>query len=159
MSAPRVWLGFEDTLEGAREAEATIRRLREAHEGTRERDEQPSQTAFSGPNSAVTLYEHMDPSNRSRRFLTLLTEEGQTLADIASQMADPGEEAPSTGSMRAVHRNVRRTEGRLQRERRLARQVVQVSYAAYAAENAARYSLLPEDATALRAYLAARSTG
>lgn len=102
--------------------------------------------ADDGPASfaadAVTLHQETDPHNRSRRLLEALTAEPVTFADLAPHLPpnDDGSEL-TTAQVRAVYRNLKRTENRLLEEGAITAPVVQTNFDMYDADGGGRYYL------------------
>jgi hypothetical protein len=91
---------------------------------------------------AVTLHQETDPHNRSRKLLEALTTEPRTFGDLAPQL--PPNDDGSTldnAQVRAVYRNIKRTEGRLIKEGTISGPVVQTDFDRYDADGAGRYFL------------------
>ena len=101
----------------------------------------------------VTLYEETHPDHRSRKLLEALTDKGETFEDLAPKMPNADGSLLSNAQMRAVYRNLRRTEGRLIAEGTLAEPVLQTDFNQYEQDGAGRYFLSPNSYAALNKYL------
>lgn len=91
---------------------------------------------------AVTLHQETDPHNRSRKLLEALTTEPLTFADLAPQLPPNDDGSPlDNAQVRAVYRNLKRTENRLFEEGAISGPVVQTDFDRYEDDGAGRYFL------------------
>jgi hypothetical protein len=117
-------------------------------------DEKRAPSAAEKPD-VVILYEETDPRHRSRRFLEALSAEPELLVDLVQKSdlrKDDGSVLPAA-SLRAVHRNLAKTENRLIKEGRIKGKVVAYDWSRYDIEGAGRYFLRPADLDALDHHL------
>lgn len=117
-------------------------------------------TATPGMPDVLILFDETDPRSRSRRFLEALSAQPELYVDLAEKPVLRNEDGSvlSAASLRAVHRNLTKTENRLLAERQIKRKVVVNDGSRYAQDGAARYSLRPADLKALDEHLKARRT-
>lgn len=164
MPTPQLQISFGATPEGCRDAIVQLTQLENALASSQMPTPAPapaqqSSNATAQPkraapttNPAVELYRSMadEKDSRSPRFLKALTDQGQSLEDIAPHTRMPGESSdPSLSSMRAIFRNVRRTENWMIDHGLLTEPVVRVDDSRYDVEGFCRYSLRPDDYQAL----------
>ncbi len=99
---------------------------------------------------AVTLHQETDPHNRSRRLLEALTAEPLTFTDLGPAL--PANDDGSTltnAQVRAVYRNLKRTENRLLEEGAITAPVVQTNFNMYDEDGGGRYYLAKPAVAAL----------
>jgi hypothetical protein len=117
-------------------------------------DEARASSAADQPD-VLTLFAETDPRHRSRRFLEALSAEPELFVDLAEKAVLRNQDGSvlSPASLRAVYRNLTKTENRLLEEGRLKRKVVVYDWTRYAQDGAGRYSLRPADLKALDKHL------
>lgn len=116
-------------------------------------------TAIITPHAALAtipvaaLHQETNPDHRSRKLLEALTSKAETFEDLAPKMRNEDGSLLTKAQMRAVYRNLRRTEGRMISEGALAEPVVQSDFDQYDQDGAGRYFLTGNSYKALNQYL------
>lgn len=116
-------------------------------------DDDPS--AAADKPDVLVLYEETDPRHRSRKFLEALSDEPELFVDLAEKPVLRNQDGSvlSAASLRAVYRNLTKTENRLIEEGHIKQKVVVYDWSQYSHDNAGRYSLRPTDLKALDQHL------
>src|SRR4051794_31282715 len=108
--------------------------------------------AQAGAN-AVALHAAMASDSLSHHLVEALTVEPQTFTDLADKMPRRNGALLSNAQMRAVYRNVKRTENRLLAQQTISGPVVRSDFKRYDADNGGRYFLKRSALDALDAHL------
>jgi hypothetical protein len=142
-----------------RDASEFLARLR-ASDSKVKSDDLAAQELAAGDTHLATpdilvLYEETDQRHRSRRFLQALSTEPELLVELAEKPAlrNSDGSALSPASLRAVYRNLTKTENRLLAEGRIKAKVVVCDWSHYDRDGAGRYALSPSDRKLLDLHL------